>query len=65
MDFMGPFLMSNNFNYLLVIIDQLISQVYLMPTMTTISAKGVAWIMSKEVVRPQGIPESRVSDRDT
>ena len=36
-----------------------------MPTTTTITAKGVAWIVLKEVMRLHGIPESIVSDRDT
>ena len=62
---MGPLLKLNNFNYLLVIIDQLISQVHLMPTMTTVTTRGVAWLKLKEVVRLHGIPESIVSDRDT
>ena len=33
--------------------------------MTTVIAKGVAWLILKEVVRLHGIPESIVSDRDT
>ena len=65
MDFLGRLPNSNNFDYLLVIIDRLTSQVYLVPTTTTITAKGVAWIVLKEVVRLHGIPESIVSDRDT
>ena len=65
MDFLGPLPKSNNFDYLLVIIDQLTSQVHLVPTMTTITAKGVVWIVLKEVVRLHGIPESIMSDRDT
>ena len=36
-----------------------------MPTTTTVTAKGVVWIILKEVVRLHGIPESIVSDRDT
>ena len=51
MDFLGLLPKSNNFNYLLVIIDQLMSQVHLVPTMTTVTAKGVAWIVLKEVMR--------------
>ena len=51
LDFMGPLPKSNNFDYLLVIIDRLISQVHLVPTKTTITARGVVWLILKEVVR--------------
>ena len=43
----------------------LTSQVHLVPTMTTVTAKGVMLIVLKEVVRLHGIPESIVSDRET
>ena len=62
LDFMGPLPKSNNFGYLLVVIDQLTSQVHLVPTTTTITTRGVAWLILKEVVRLHGIPESIVSD---
>ena len=62
---MGPLPKSNNFDYLLVVIDQLTSQVHLVPTMTTATARGVTWLILKEVIRLHGIPESIVSDRDT
>ena len=65
MDFLGPLPQSNNFDYLLVIIDRLMSQVHLVLTTTTITTKGVAWIILKEVLRLHGIPESIVFDRDT
>ena len=65
MDFLGPLPKSNNFNYLLVIIDRLTSQVHLVPTTTTVTTKGVAWIVLKEVVRLHEIPETIVSNRDT
>ena len=65
LDFMGPLPKSNNFDYLLVVIDRLTSQVHLVPTTTTVTARGVAWLILKEVVRLHGIPESIVSDRDT
>ena len=45
------------------------SQVHLVPTMTTVTAKGIVWLILKEVVRLHRIPESIVSDivsdRDT
>ena len=65
LDFMGPLPKSNNFDYLLVLMGQLTSQVHLMPTTTTVTARGVMWLILKEVVRLHGIPESIVSDRDT
>ena len=68
MDFMGPLLKSNNFDYLLVVVDQLTSQVHLVPTTMMVTARGIAWLILKEVMRLHGIPESTesiVSDRNT
>ena len=62
---MGPLPKSNNFDYLLVIIDRLTSQVHLVPTMTTVTTRGIVWLILKEVVRLHGIPESIVCDQDT
>ena len=65
LDFMGPLPKSNDFDYLLVIIDRLTSQVHLVPTTMTVTARGVVWLILKEVMRLHGIPESIVSDQDT
>src|SRR6266481_346322 len=65
MDFMGPLPVSNSYNYLLVIIDRLMSQVHLLPTTTCVTSTEVAWIFLKEIVRLHGVPDSIVSDRDT
>ena len=65
MDFLGPLSKSNNNDYLLVIIYLLTSQVHLVPTTSTVTTKGIAWIVLKEVMRLHGIPESIVSNRDT
>ena len=64
-DFMGPLQKSNNFDYLLVIIDRLMSQVHLVPTMTMVTTRGITWLILKEVMRLHGILESIVSDQDT
>ena len=55
MDFMGPLPKSNNFNYLLVMIDRLTSQVHLVPTTMTVTARGVMWLILKEVMRLHGL----------
>ena len=65
LDFMGQLPKSNNFDYLLVIINQLTSQVHLVPTTMTVTTRGIVWLILKEVMRLHGIPESIVSDRDT
>ena len=45
LDFMGPLPKSNTFDYLLVVIDQLTSQLHLVPTTTTITTRGIAWLI--------------------
>ena len=41
------------------------SQVHLVPTTTTVTARRIAWLILNEVMRLHRIPESIVSDRDT
>ena len=52
-------------DYLLVIIDQLMSQIHLVPTTMWVTAREVARLFLKEVVRLHRVPESIVSDCDT
>ena len=65
MDFIGPLPQSQGNDYLLVIIDWLMSQVHLIPTTTWVMAKEVAWLFLKEVVRLHGVPKSIVLDCNT
>ena len=60
MDFMGPLLKLNNFDYLLVVIDPLTSQVHLVLTTMMVTARGVMWLIQKEVMRLHEISESIV-----
>jgi hypothetical protein len=50
-NFIGPLPKSNDCNYFMVIIDQLTSQVHLVPTTTTVTVKGIAWPFLKEIIR--------------
>ena len=65
MDFMGPLLKLNSHDYLLVVIDHFTSQVYLIPMNTWVTAKEVAWLFVKEIVRLHRMPESIASNWDT
>ena len=62
---MGPLPNSNGHDHLLVVIDQLTSQIHLIPTNTRVTAKGIAWLFLKEVVRLHGVPDSIGLDRDS
>jgi hypothetical protein len=64
-NFMGPLPKLNDCDYLMVIIDHFMSQVHLVPTTTTVTAKEIAWLFLKEIVRFHGVPDSIVSDRDS
>ena len=65
MDFMGPLPQSQGNDYLLVTIDRLTSQVHLVPTTMRVTAKEVAWLFLKEIMRLHGVPKSIVSDRNS
>jgi hypothetical protein len=63
--FMCPLRRLNDCDYLMVIIDQLTSQVHLVPTTTTVTVKGIAWLPLEEIIRLLGVPDSIMSDRDS
>ena len=65
MDFMGPLPESDGMDYLMVVICRLSSMVHLIPTTTTATANGIAWLWLSEVVKLHGLPDSIVSDRDS
>jgi hypothetical protein len=65
MDFVGPFPLSNNFDYVWVILDRFTSLVHLVPTTTTVTASKLATLFIEHIVRLHGLPDSIVSDRDT
>lgn len=64
MDFLGPFVELELFNYCLLFICRLTGQVHLAPTRTDNDAVNTAWIDFREVVRLHGLSDSHVTDRD-
>ena len=65
MDFSGPYPEVKGFDYILLVICRMTSMVHVIPTRTDVTAKQVAELYVREIVRLHGIPESIVSDRDT
>ena len=65
MDFTGPLVEVEGYDYILLVICRFTGMVHLIPTNTRISAKDVAKIYIKEIIRLHGILESVVSDRNT
>jgi len=64
MDFVGPFLESEGFDYLWVVICRLTSIVHLVPVFTTTKASELAWLYIKEITRLHSLATSIVSNRD-
>jgi hypothetical protein len=65
MDFVGLFPLSNNFDYVWVILDRFMSLVHLVPTTTMVTASKLVTLFIEHIVRLHGLPDSIVSDRDT
>jgi hypothetical protein len=64
MDFVGPFPMVENLDYIWVILCRLTSLVHLIPLRTTNTAAQLAPLFMNEIVRLHGLPDTIVSDRD-
>jgi transposase InsO family protein len=65
MDFTGPFVEVGGYDYILLVVCRMTGMVHLIPTRMDATARQVAEVYIKEVVRLHGVPESIVSDRDT
>jgi transposase InsO family protein len=57
--------MSQDCNYLMVVIDWLTLLVHLILTNMMVMAMQVMWLYLQEVIRLHGVPASIVSDRDS
>lgn len=64
MDFVGPFPLSDNVDYVWVVLCRLTSLVHLIPLRTTTTAAQLAPLFMTHIVRLHGLPETIVSDRD-
>ncbi len=64
MDFSGLYPEIGGYNYILLVICWMTGMVHIIPTRTDVTAKQVAELYVREIVRLHGIPESVVSDRD-
>jgi hypothetical protein len=64
MDFSGPYPEVRGYDYILVVICRMTNMVHLIPTRTDATARDIAELYVKEIVRLHGLPESIVSDRD-
>jgi hypothetical protein len=62
MDFVGPFPEVNSYNYLWIVVCQMISMVHLIPVHTIMTAKELSWKYLQEVVQLHGLPSLIVSD---
>ena len=64
MDFVGPFPMVDNLDYIWVGLCRLTSLVHLIPLRTTMTAAELAPIFMAEIIRLHGLPDTIVSNRD-
>src|SRR5271168_4006841 len=64
MDFVGPFPLVDNMDYIWVVLCRLMSLVHLIPLCTTTTAAQLALIFMSQVVWLHGLPDTIISDRD-
>jgi len=64
MDFVGPFPLAEDVDYIWVVLCRLTSMVHLIPLRTTTTAAQLAPIFMSQIVQLHGLPETIVSDRD-
>ena len=64
MDFVGPFPLADDLDYIWVVLCRLTSLVHLIPLRTTTTAAQLAPMFMSHIVRLHGLPETIVSDRD-
>lgn len=64
LDFIGGLPLSNKFDTILVAVDRLSKYAHFVPLAHPFTAKSVATIFCKEIVRLHGFPRSIISDRD-
>ena len=62
MDFIGPFPVVDDYNYLWVVICRMLSMVHLIPVNTRTTVSQLSIIYMREVVRLHRLPSSIVSD---
>jgi len=64
MDFIGPFLEVNGYNYLWVVICRMTSMVHLVPVNTKMTVSQLSTIYVQEIVRLHGLLSSIICDQD-
>jgi hypothetical protein len=64
LDFVGPFPLVDNFDYVWVVLCRLTSLVHLIPLRTTMTASQLALLFMNHIVCPNRLPETIISDCD-